>query len=179
VGGGREPVTIVIERSSAENFERLLPLIAAYQQFYGADVDEEKNGRFFRQFIDDDSRAIQYVALESGDAVGFATVYFVLESTRAEEVALLNDLYVMPDLRGVADIAGKLIWEAFKDAFLTKGCRMGYGETAYDNELAQSVYDRMLKELADGAPFPLKTSKTLWYQYAVARVDEPASDASD
>ena len=41
-----------IEPIAAEQFEALLPMIAAYQRFYEVEeIDEERNRAFFRRFL--------------------------------------------------------------------------------------------------------------------------------
>ena len=46
------PGELQIEPIAAEQFEALLPLIAAYQRFYEVEeIDEERNRAFFRRFL--------------------------------------------------------------------------------------------------------------------------------
>ena len=46
------PTELEIAPSPRSEFERLLPLIAAYQRFYEVDdIDDERNRAFFRRFL--------------------------------------------------------------------------------------------------------------------------------
>ena len=46
------PSELEIAPVTVEEFERLLPLIAAYQRFYQVEeIDEERNRTFFRRFL--------------------------------------------------------------------------------------------------------------------------------
>lgn len=49
---GAVTATVKIAPISAEEFEALLPLIAAYQRFYEVEeIDEERNRAFFQRFL--------------------------------------------------------------------------------------------------------------------------------
>jgi GNAT superfamily N-acetyltransferase len=158
IRGGRT-VAVVVERTSLENFENLLPLISAYQKFFEIEVDEEKNRLFFRQFVDDDTRGIQYLASISGQVVGFATVYFTFSSSRAEKVAVFNDLYVVPERR-LTIVAANLIKEALKEVFLVRGYRLLRAETRHGNVRALSLYEKLLKRSSG-----IKGMTTSWYHF--------------
>src|SRR3954468_17259619 len=89
-----------IETVTPDTFALVLPLIAAYQRFYAAAPDEERNCAHFGQFLGDHTRGIQFVALEDGQALGFATLYFPLSSVSARANCLMNDLFTIPEARG-------------------------------------------------------------------------------
>jgi ribosomal protein S18 acetylase RimI-like enzyme len=74
-------------------------------------------------------------------AIGFTTIYKGYSSTRAEVVAVLNDLYVQPQYRGNS-YGKELIANALKTAK-----EMGFSRlqwlTAEDNKMAQKLYNSL------------------------------------
>lgn len=143
-----------IETVTEETFERVLPLIAAYQRFYEAEPDEERNRAFFGQFLGDHSRGVQFVALgDAGEALGFATLFFPLSSVRASAYCLMNDLYTVPEQRG-RGIGRALIMRCLAYAE-KRGFKAISWQTAQSNHTAQRLYD------STGA------RQTAWYTYTL------------
>jgi hypothetical protein len=60
-----------------EEFETLLPLIAAYQRFYEVEeIDDERNRSFFRRFLaPSDDGELLAARDESGPILGYACLY--------------------------------------------------------------------------------------------------------
>ena len=105
---------IEIAPVSAEEFEQLLPLIAAYQRFYEVeDVDEERNRAFFRRFLAPSDDGLLLGARDGERFLGYACLYWHFSSTLAAETVLMNDLYVEPDTRGRG--VGRALIEASAD----------------------------------------------------------------
>lgn len=128
----------MIEEVTHENIDEVLPLISKYQEFYGgAVIADEQNKKFFSQFINSDSGVLHLYRLE-GNAIGFSTIYNGYSSTRAETVAILNDLYVLPAYRGNG-YAKELVNHATKVA-RSKGYSRLQWLTAQDNDKAQKLY---------------------------------------
>jgi GNAT superfamily N-acetyltransferase len=119
----------------------LLPLIAGYQTFYGAEPDVERNRQFFSRFLHPSSEGLLLGAWMDGALVGFATLYWFFSSTKAAESVLMNDLFVREDIRG-AGIGRALINRALDEA---RGRGAAHLEwfTAPDNLVAQRLYDSM------------------------------------
>src|SRR6185437_16514841 len=85
-----------------EEFETLLPLIAAYQGFYEVDeIDNDRNRSFFRRFLapSEDGRLLA-ARDEAGGILGYACLYWHFSSLAAQETVLMNDLFVTPEARG-------------------------------------------------------------------------------
>ena len=95
-----------IETVNNLNFEKVLPLIARYQEFYQRIPDAEANRRHFGQFLGGNHPlGVQFLAVaDEGTALGFATLYFLPSSLSAGSSSVLNDLYTVPEARrhGVA-----------------------------------------------------------------------------
>lgn len=85
-----------------DEFEALLPLIAAYQRFYEVeDIDEERNRAFFRRFLAPSEDGELLAARdERGAILGYACLYWHFSSLAAVETVLMNDLFVSAEARG-------------------------------------------------------------------------------
>ena len=130
----------MIEIVTTENLEEVLPLIKEYQVFYGVEnIDEIKNKLYFLQFTKNHENGILHLYRLNKDVIGFTTIYKGYSSTRAEVVAILNDLYVQPAFRNKGYAT-----ELVKNAFYTAK-KMGLSRlqwlTAEDNVKAQQFYD--------------------------------------
>lgn len=121
--------------------DELLPLIAGYQRFYGAEPDVERNRRFFARFLQPSDDGLLLGAWVDGGLAGFATLYWFFSSTKAAESVLMNDLFVRDDVRG-AGVGRALINRALDEA---RGRGAAHLEwfTAPDNLVAQRLYDSM------------------------------------
>lgn len=130
----------MIEEVTHENIDEVLPLIRRYQEFYSIAVHDEKNLKFFSQFINSD-QGVLHLYRHEGRAIGFSTIYNGFSSTHAETVAILNDLYVLPSYRGKG-YGKKLVDHAIKVA-KSKGYSRLQWLTAQDNEKAQKLYSTL------------------------------------
>lgn len=132
----------MIEPVSKNNLQQVLPLIRAYQEFYNvADISDEKNFEFFSQFGVSNPGGCQFVCRESGEVVGFATVFFTFASTIPAKVAVLNDLYTLPGCRGKG--IGRQLIDHCHDYAVAHGAARLQWVTAPDNTQAQKLYDSM------------------------------------
>ena len=130
----------MVEKVTGDNFDEVLPLIRKYQEFYKvSEIDEAKNRKYFLQFTESEKDGVLFIVRENGKAVGFATVYRGFSSTRAEEIAILNDLYVEPEYRKKG-YAKELINVAVSEA-KNRGCSRLQWLTSRDNKEAQALYD--------------------------------------
>lgn len=145
----------MIEPVSKQNLEDVLPLIEAYQTFYGVtEISSHGNREFFSQFGESSPWGCQFVFREEGRVIAFATIYFTFTSTIAAKVAVLNDLYVSPNFRRKG-IAKKLIDHCRDYAKSEAAVRLQW-VTAPENEQAQTLYDSM------------NTNKSTWHFYTYA-----------
>lgn len=151
-------MSISIVPVTLENLELVLPLIADYQRFYQATPDTERNRKHFGRLVTTPALGAQWLALtDDGRASGFVTAYRVLSSVSAVEKCLLNDLYVMPNLRGQG-LGRKLIVHCTTWA-VSQGYAGVYWQTALDNHTAQRLYDS------------LPTSRDSWHTYTLRGAD--------
>lgn len=134
----------------------LSPLLAMwrdYQCFYQvSDIDEQRNREHVEQIVANPALGRIHVAITDGAPAGFSTVYFTFASTRSCRVALLNDVYVVPERRrgGV----GRALIEHALELARMEGVRYVRWSTAAGNVDAQRLYDTY------GTP-------TLWKMYSV------------
>lgn len=142
----------MIETVTDRNLEDVLPLIGQYQTFYQVpEISLEKNRKFFQQFVENSERGCQFCFRSENQVIGFATVYFTFTSTIAEKVAILNDLYTVPESRGQG-VGRQLIEHSHKFAADRGAVRLQW-VTAPENEVAQRLYDSM------------DTKKSTWHFY--------------
>ncbi|RJQ82090.1 GNAT family N-acetyltransferase [Pseudonocardiaceae bacterium YIM PH 21723] len=135
--------TVEINRVTAESLPSLLPLMADYQRFYRREPDAARNEAFFTELLDGEE-GLQLLATQDGKAVGFATLYWVRQSTVAQKNALLNDLYAVPETRGSG--VGYALLKAAAEHAAAAGFPALTWTTAPDNVVAQKLYDRFLAE---------------------------------
>lgn len=132
---------LMIEEITNENIDEVLPLIRMYQEFYGAPyISDEQNREFFSQFINSDE-GVLHMYRRDGSAIGFSTIYKCFSSTRAETVAVLSDLYVVPSYRGKG--YGKRLVEHAVEVARSRGYSRLQWLTAQDNDKAQKLYKTM------------------------------------
>lgn len=132
----------MIEKVTSQNIEEVLPLIKEYQIYYGVEeVDEKKNQEFFSQFIGSHENGILHLYRVAHNAIGFTSIYKGFSSTRLKAVAILNDLYIKPSLRGNG-YGKELVNNALNTAKLMGFSRLQW-LTAEDNETAQKLYNAL------------------------------------
>jgi GNAT superfamily N-acetyltransferase len=123
------------------SYEDVLPYIAAYQRFYLAEPDEDRNRAFFRRFLHPGDDGLLLGAWLGQRLVGFTCLYWTFSSVSAREIVLLSDLYVDEAIRG-GGIGLALIEEAIRVA-RSRGAGHIEWLTAVDNRRAQRLYERL------------------------------------
>lgn len=134
------PTPITIERVKVVDLPLLLPLMRAYCEFYEVAPRDDRLVALSRALIEDPGEGIQLLARdEEGKPVGFATVFWTWSTLDAMRVGLMNDLYVVPDLRGGG--VGRQLIEHCRGLCRKRGANKLIWETAPDNHTAQRLYD--------------------------------------
>jgi GNAT superfamily N-acetyltransferase len=129
-----------VEPISAEQLDQLLPLIAAYQRFYEVeDVDEGRNRAFFARFLAPSEDGLLLGARRGEQLLGYACLYWHLDSLRATETVLMNDLYVVEAARGQG--VGRALIEASATIARERGAQHLHWVTSPDNRTARRLYD--------------------------------------
>jgi GNAT superfamily N-acetyltransferase len=130
-------------RITTADLPDLLPLVRAYCEFYDvAPVDDALLAVSRALIADPDREGVQLIARsESGEAVGFATVYWSWDTLVAARVGIMHDLFVIPPARGTG-IADLLIEACVEECRRHGAVKLGW-QTAPDNTRARRVYERV------------------------------------
>jgi GNAT superfamily N-acetyltransferase len=132
---------VKVRPASVADLDALLPLVAQYQAFYNATPEGDRNRQFFRRFIAPSPEGLLLGAWdESHKALGFACIYWTHSSVSASDVALLNDLLVVPDRRSQG--IGRMLVSAAITNAREHGCSQLRWQTAPDNQRAQRLYNQ-------------------------------------
>jgi GNAT superfamily N-acetyltransferase len=138
-----------------EEFEELLPLIAAYQRFYEVEgIDETRNRAFFRRFLAPSEDGLLLGARRDGRLLGYTCLYWHFSSTEAVESVLMNDLYVSEEARGQG--VGRALIEATTEVARERGVPFVEWSTAPDNHTAQRLYDSTGAERSEWFSYELR-----------------------
>jgi GNAT superfamily N-acetyltransferase len=149
----RAPVRI--DPIGAEQLERVLPLIAAYQRFYEVEeIDETRNRAFFRRFLAPSEDGLLLGARREGRLVGYACLYWHFSSLEAAESVLMNDLYVSEEARGQG--VGRALIDATAEVARERGAPFVEWSTAPDNHTAQGLYDSTGAERTEWLSYELR-----------------------
>jgi GNAT superfamily N-acetyltransferase len=131
---------IEIAPITSEEFEELVPLIAAYQRFYKvATIDDERNRSFFRRFLAPSEDGLLLGARREGQLLGYACLYWHFSSLEATECVLMNDLFVAESARGQG--VGRALIDASAEVARERSVPFVEWSTAPDNHTAQRLYD--------------------------------------
>jgi len=135
----------------------LLPLMRGYCDFYEvAPSDEALLGMSHALLADPMGEGVQIIGRDddSGEAVGFATIFWTWSTLNAGRIAVMNDLFVAPEARG-SGVAYSLIGACREHARVRGAVWLGW-QTAKDNERAQKVYERVGAERSEWIDYGLR-----------------------
>lgn len=136
----------------------LVPLLAAYLEFYAAAAEPVAIEAFCRALLTDPEReGRQLLARDAtGTAVGFATLLWTWSTTRLGRLAVMNDLFVAPEARGSG--AAEALILGCLDQARERGCVTLEWQTALDNHRAQKVYERVGGKRSQWLTYELETA---------------------
>lgn len=137
-------MSVEISRVGENDLDDLLPLMRGYSDFYEVDPSDEALLALSRALIENPGYdGVQFIARDSdsGEALGFATVYWMWSTSRAARIGVMNDLFTAEAARrrGV----GEALIAACLDAVRARGAGSLQWQTARDNHTAQSLYERV------------------------------------
>lgn len=134
---------VTIAEVGEEDLGALLPLMRAYCDFYAVDPSDAALLALSRALIRDPAReGVQLIARDrTRRALGFTTLFWTRNTLSASRIAILNDLFVVPEARG-AGLADTLI-EASRARSRRHAATEMTWQTARDNARAQAVYERV------------------------------------
>ena len=144
---------------TAADLPDLLPLMRAYCTFYESDPSEEDLLAMSRAFLDEGAGGTQLLARdEAGRALGHATVLWSWDTTLAQPLAVMEDLFVVAEARGLG--VGAQLIEACRQLAADRGMQWLAWETAPDNETAQRLYDGLGGQRTPWFAYRLSTDRT-------------------
>lgn len=134
---------VTIRQVNKDDISQLYGLMVQYiVDFYQRPQPvEEELKELIHHIIDNPSAGIQFVAEVEGNIVGFATLYFTFSTLQVKKAAILNDLFITSSGRG-HKIGEKLFQSCLSYIRENKFAYMTW-ETAKDNHIAQSLYNKM------------------------------------
>ena len=131
---------ITLQRATADDLDRLLPLFAGYLRFYQKPVDEARLRAFLgARLVWGDS--VIFLAGKDDVAVGFVQLYPSFASLAQARSWILNDLFVSESARGQG--VAEMLMNAARDLALETGACELFLQTARDNHVAQRLYQRL------------------------------------
>jgi ribosomal protein S18 acetylase RimI-like enzyme len=90
--------SVTIRRARTTDVDVVLPLFGAYREFYRQMRDPARERVFLTDRLEREECAV-FVAESEGRAVGFTLLYPLFTSISLGPTWVLNDLYVIPELR--------------------------------------------------------------------------------
>jgi GNAT superfamily N-acetyltransferase len=146
-----------IELVGEADLADLLPMMRAYCDFYEvAPSDADLERLALALIADPDREGIQLIArAEGGEPLGFATLYWTWQTLNAARAGVMNDLFVVPDVRGQG--VGRALIEECRRRAGEHGAPELVWETAPDNETSQRLYDSVEADKSPWIYYALKT----------------------
>ncbi len=131
---------ISIHQATLDDLDKLETLFSGYLAFY----ERQHEMAAIRQFLSDrisNGQSVIYIATSDGRALGFTQLYPAFASLSLKPSWILNDLFVLPDARGMG-VANALMAAARQLAAETNACEI-FLQTARSNHKAQALYERL------------------------------------
>ncbi|GHI88927.1 N-acetyltransferase family protein [Streptomyces xanthophaeus] len=132
---------VVVRVAGEADVETAAGLFTGYLGFYGVDVapDPDRPRAFLAERIAKDESLVLLADVPEAGTVGFAQVYRTFSSLSMRPIWVLGDLYVAPAGRRTG--AGRALLREVLDRARAAGVAGVQLETAYDNEIAQGLYE--------------------------------------
>lgn len=129
-----------IQIATEAHLEVLASLFDAYRVFYEKSSDVGQARAFLQERITLQDSVIFIAIDEAGRQVGFTQLYPLFSSTRMQKMWLLNDLFVIPEMRGKG-FSVALITRAKQYCQDTFACALIL-ETAKTNTVGNQLYPK-------------------------------------
>jgi GNAT superfamily N-acetyltransferase len=130
---------IAVKRANVEDLDGLVGLFEGYRQFYRQPSDTAGA----RQFLLDRFRynqSVVFIAFKDKRAVGFTQLYPSFSSGSLAQIFILNDLFVVPEMRRFG-VGSTLLASAAEYARQVGALRLTLS-TEMSNTAAQSLYEK-------------------------------------
>ena len=129
-----------IHQASLDDLDTLETLFSGYLAFYERNHDVAA----IRQFLGDritNEQSVIYIATSDDRPLGFTQLYPAFASLSLKPSWILNDLFVVPNARGMG-LANALMAAARQLAAETNACEI-FLQTARSNHKAQALYEKL------------------------------------
>ena len=147
---------VVVAKVTPDDLADLLPLLRAYSRFYEGDPDDEALRAMATAFLDEGAGGTQLIARDdSGRALGHATMLWSWDTTLAQPLAVMEDLFVAAEARGRG--VGAALIAACRELAAGRGMQWLAWETAPDNVTAQRLYDGLAERAGTWLAYRLPT----------------------
>ncbi|MBT2456346.1 GNAT family N-acetyltransferase [Streptomyces sp. ISL-86] len=138
--GSQADSGVVLRAAGEGDIEAAAALFRGYLDFYGVAVDDPDRPRaFLADRIRGGESLVLLADVPEAGTVGFAQVYRTFSSLSMQPAWILNDLYVAPSGRRTG--AGRALLREVLRRAGEAGVAGVQLETAYDNHIAQGLYE--------------------------------------
>lgn len=127
-----------VRRADRDDLPALAVLFDAYRVFYAQASDLERARTFIGERLSNGDSHLLLALDGHGNALGFTQLYPSFTSVGTARIEILNDLFVVPQARGLG-VGRSLLRRAAKDA-RGRGAVKLVLSTALDNLPAQTLY---------------------------------------
>lgn len=140
---------MIIRAATREDVNQIVALMLSYiVDFYKRpNPGEEAVRGLVEHLLDHPDQRLQFVVEKEGVIWGFATLYFTFTTTQVKRAAILNDLFVHPEARGQK--MGESLFKHCLQYIREHSFAYMQWETAKDNYVAQSLYNKMGGHLSE------------------------------
>jgi GNAT superfamily N-acetyltransferase len=131
---------ITIHQADIDDLDTLEKLFTGYLEFY----ERRHETSAIRQFLGEriaNNQSVIFIAATDGKSLGFTQLYPAFASLSLKPSWILNDLFVVPDARGIG-VANALMAAAKRLAVDTHACEI-FLQTARSNRKAQALYEKL------------------------------------
>lgn len=134
---------IKIRQATSNDVPKLYTLMNTYivDFYHQPKPNEDELKGLIQYLLDNPTIGLQFVAEKDDDLFGFATLYFTFSTLKVKRQAILNDLFVVQDARGQK--IGEELFKASLSYIRDHDFSSMTWETAKDNTVAQSLYEKM------------------------------------
>jgi ribosomal protein S18 acetylase RimI-like enzyme len=121
-----------------ESLARLLPLVRAYHEFEGVELDDATRETVLRSLLGESPLGRVWFVAVAGEVVGYVAMCFGYSIEFAGRDAFVDELFITEQHRGKG-IGGKVLARVESEA-ATLGIRALHLEVAHNNIPAQTLY---------------------------------------
>jgi ribosomal protein S18 acetylase RimI-like enzyme len=135
-------MSLVIRNAEPDDLNSLTELMYEYiVGFYKKSRPTTEKLHQLIQTLLEKREGVQFVALQDGKLVGFATLYFTFSTMKADKYTVMNDLFTIEQYRDT-EVESQLFLECHRYTKEHQFTHMSW-ITATDNKRARRFFDKM------------------------------------